>query len=193
MRVMHTLRGVLRFPGLSGIGRNKGERKMALVAHNNVVSVGDVLGSEYLGITSGFKVLSKVFVEGVDEYMYVVQYGDFKKGETKFSPYGDGKDLNVMSMKDITLAYSKKWTKEPEVKDGDVLRSSDCKHIFVVRGTHQKEPKLYRVSGGADLFDRLSNYEATYGKLTVMTAGYNEKRRFSTPVTAEDHTGTSAW
>jgi hypothetical protein len=167
---------------------------MALVAHQNVVSVGDVLGSEYLGITSGFKVLSKVFLEGVGEYMYVVQYGDVKKGENKFSPYGTGKDLGVMSMKDIKAAYSKKWTKEPEVKDGDVLRSSDYKHIFVVRGTHQKEPKLYRVNGGMSLFDRLSNYEAIYGKLTVMTAGYNDQnRRFSTPVTAEDHTGGLVW
>jgi hypothetical protein len=166
---------------------------MALIAHNNSVLVGDILGSEYLGITSGFKVLTNVYVEVLLSNMYVVQYGDVKKGENTFSPYGSGKDLALMTMEDIKASYSKKWTKDPAVKDGDVLRSKDRQHIFVVRGTHYGEPKLYRVSGGDNLFDRLKNYEATYGPLTVLTVAYNENRRFSTPVTVDDRTGGTTW
>lgn len=167
---------------------------MALVAHNGSISVGTILGSEYGGITSGFKVLSKVYIESVLDYMYVIQYGDVKKSENKFSPYGEGKDLGLVSFDTLKNSYSKKWVKyDDTVKDGDVLRSSDRRHIFIVRGTHKGEPKLYRVTGGDNLFDRLGNYEATYGKLAVMNVGYNDNRRFSAPVTDEDKTGSSDW
>lgn len=136
-----------------------------------VVKSGDILISEeYLGIGYGFKVLKEVYLgDNADPY-YIAQYGEVTKGD-EWKPYNDGADLSLVKASGARSSHKKTWVKGPSLKDGDVLVSKDNRQVFVVRGLHNGEPKLYRVTGGDGMFDRLSNYEATYGKLSQ--AHYN--------------------
>lgn len=155
---------------------------MTATKHNGSFSYGDVLGYDSYGTFYGVKVLDSMYVgEDVDAIVYIVQSGSAKEGED-FRAYGSP-SLNAYTKTDLLAEYGYKYTKSEELKDGDVLMSSDRKHVFVVRGkmTTSNVPKLYRVTGGAGNFDSRQNYENTYGKLTLAQPSYTDKR-FSDPV-----------
>lgn len=158
---------------------------MASVEHNGNFTYGDVVGYESGTEFYGMKVLESMYVgSGVNRTVYIGQSGRIGS-DGEFKPYGDGTEMYAYTMDRLKEDYAYKYVKEEKLKDGDVLRTSDGKHVFVVRGFASYDstvPRLYRVSGGSGLHDTRKNYEAEYGKLSLVKTSDYSGVRFSAPV-----------
>lgn len=157
---------------------------MASVKHDGNFTYGDVVGYESGTEFYGMKILDSMYVGSVNKGVYIGQSGRIGS-DGEFKPYGDGTELYAYTLDRLKEDYTHKYLKEEELKDGDVLRTSDGKHVFVVRSFSSYDnttPRLYRVSAGSGMHDSRKNYEAKYGKLfLVKTSEYNGER-FSAPV-----------
>lgn len=157
---------------------------MASVKHNGNFTYGEVVGYESGTEFYGIKVLDSTYVAPLGKTVYLGQSCRVgSDGELK--TYGDGTELSAYTMDRLKEDYAYKYLKEEKLKDGDVLRADDGKHVFVVRGVQSYDntvPRLYRVSGGSGLFDSRKNYEASYGKLHLVKTSEYSGERFSVPV-----------
>jgi len=148
--------------------------------NNGIFGVGTIVGYTAFESFYGAKILSEIYISEISQYRYLLQMGDVQKGKNDFSANIGGRDLALMSGKEIKDTYPKKWTKGPDLKDGDVLASSGFKHIFVVRGrTSSDRVRLHRVSGGQGLFDSYDNYVNRYGTLVQVKPMFDGQNRFS--------------
>ncbi len=185
MRVVHSPKAVLRFPDLTGKS-TQGERKMGTKAHNGVVAIGDVLVYEAFGTKYGHRILQSLYVSEVNETLFIAQAGKIAKGENSFEEFSGGKDLSLLSMKELKWTYPNKWVKDSDYKDGDVLVSKDGGSVFIVRGSYDNQPRLQRITPGAYVgqgYDRLSFYEDKYGPLVMLKTYGTAIVPFSAPVT----------
>lgn len=93
----------------------------ATVYHNN----GDVL--VYSETSSGaIKVLKEIYVGEIDEYRYVVQYGQIKDDEFVGDlSYTKHPEIALYTGKEITQGYGYKFVPGLTVSPGDILKDKD--------------------------------------------------------------------
>lgn len=142
------------------------------------IKLDSVYGYESFGTFFGVKVLQEVYLSELSEYRYILQSGKALAGED-FVPYDGGKDLSILSLTALKDSYGKQFKKDNVIKQGDVLKDSTGKHLFLVKGTYiEGKPKLYRISAGYDgAFGTLKYYELEYG--TLVQVKDDADKRFS--------------
>lgn len=102
-------------------------------------NAGDILVYNEVNPAGGIKVLKQVWVDEVEDYRYVVQYGSVKTGEwvgDKLST--GGPEIALYSGKEVSNGYGHKWTPDPklDIKPGDVLMDQDGA-IYLVKSLDQ--------------------------------------------------------
>lgn len=95
---------------------------MVSVEHKQNYNTGTIVGNDgsYGTKLYGCKLLMDTYVNEVGGYVWLVQYGTVGS-DNKFTPRNGGKDIQVLTDKDIKENYKKKWIPDPEYKKGDVL------------------------------------------------------------------------
>lgn len=145
---------------------------MTVSKHNGLYSVGDIIGypGSYSTVFYGYKLLQKVWVEKIEAYVWLGQYG--LVGVNKFSADNDGKTISLLTESDIKNDYASTWTPTTEYKKGDVLtgKDGDKDMLFVYfSDTHVERltPRNDLWAGDRFGHSTLADYSENFGPLEI--------------------------
>lgn len=148
---------------------------MSIAKHNGVYSVGDIIGysGSYATKFCGYKLVKKVWVDQIAEWVYIGQYGHVEVN--KFAAVGA--DFSTLTNVEIDHAFAEIWTPGTEYKKGDILvgKEGEQRMLFaffsdehVERLTPRKDVGMYGFG-----YSTLDDYSRNFGPLTVHTVqGY---------------------
>jgi len=162
---------------------------MTIKKHNENYSAGDVVGYEgsYTKFY-GYKLLQRVYVELLDNYVWLGQYGTVRSGENEFTPDSGGKTITALPISDLRNDYHSTWTKDEEYKKGDILVGDDKGKVMLF--VYFSDSHVERLTPRSDLssldqfgYSTLSDYSSHFGPLKVhktqKLSGYGEHKKFS--------------
>lgn len=148
---------------------------MTIKKHNENYSAGDVVG--YGGSYAKFywyKLLQQVYVELLDNYVWLGQYGTVRSGENEFTPDNGGKTISALPISNLRNDYHSTWTKDEEYKKGDILVGHDKGKVmlfvyFYDQHVERLTPRSDLSLSSADQFGHstLSDYSRNFGPLKV--------------------------
>lgn len=132
--------------------------EVAINKSNEVFYAGDIVTYQSYGTQYGAKVLQMVFIDTIQVYWFVVQFGKIVDNAWKGDVGYDGEpSLSVLSAKELRGSYSNKWTPGLTVKSGDVLKDQNGE-VFLV----ETDQKVWNLKDGTKA--SLDNWEKAYSR-----------------------------
>ena len=94
--------------------------------------IGDILVSNETNPHYGVKVLKSVWLDSVNDERLIIQYGRVQDNKwVADKMYNGDADLSLYAASDLRSSYAGKWTPEPGVKAGDVLKDQHGLYYIV--------------------------------------------------------------
>lgn len=161
---------------------------MSIAKHNELVETGDIVG--YGGSWQtfyGYKLLKKVYVEQLDAYVWLGQYGTVGN-DNKFKADNGGKTIQVISSGDLKNDYHSAWTPDVKYEKGDILVGNDGTRVMLF--VYISDSHVERLTARSDMgsydkhgYSTLEDYKTNFGPLEIHTVqGYpssSNGKRFS--------------